>query len=153
MTIRVPTWVAATLLCLAPATALPLDWRASAGLGYQRADTWAPEAPRVSQPHLDISLALQLRGDIVAPTLFSYYGSVGWTRTTSSINGADTVTYDAAVLSQAVGKPVRVQLSRKDEMAWENYGNLFAIDQRVGLDKDGNKAEVYFDTKTLAVVK
>ena len=40
------------------------------------------------------------------------------------INGADTVTYDAAVLSQAVGKPVRVQLSRKDEMAWENYGNL-----------------------------
>jgi CO/xanthine dehydrogenase Mo-binding subunit len=53
------------------------------------------------------------------------------------INGADTVTYDAAVLSQAVGKPVRVQLSRKDEMAWENYGNLFAIDQRVGLDGQG----------------
>ena len=40
-------------------------------------------------------------------------------------NGADTVTYDAALLSQAVGKPVRVQLSRKDEMAWENYGNAF----------------------------
>ena len=53
------------------------------------------------------------------------------------INGADTVSYDAAVLSQAVGKPVRVQLSRKDEMAWENYGNLFAIDQRAGLDANG----------------
>ena len=53
------------------------------------------------------------------------------------INGADTVSYDAAVLSQAVGRPVRVQLSRKDEMAWENYGNLFAIDQRVGLDASG----------------
>jgi CO/xanthine dehydrogenase Mo-binding subunit len=53
------------------------------------------------------------------------------------INGADTVTYDAAVLSQAVGKPVRVQLSRKDEMAWENFGNLFAIDQRAGLDASG----------------
>jgi CO/xanthine dehydrogenase Mo-binding subunit len=53
------------------------------------------------------------------------------------INGADTVTYDAAVLSQAVGKPVRVQLSRKDEMAWENYGNLFAIDQRVAVDANG----------------
>jgi CO/xanthine dehydrogenase Mo-binding subunit len=53
------------------------------------------------------------------------------------INGADTVSYDAAVLSQAVGKPVRVQLSRKDEMAWENYGNLFAIDQRVGVDANG----------------
>jgi CO/xanthine dehydrogenase Mo-binding subunit len=54
------------------------------------------------------------------------------------INGADTVSYDAALLSQAVGKPVRVQLSRKDEMAWENYGNLFVIDQRVGLDASGN---------------
>jgi CO/xanthine dehydrogenase Mo-binding subunit len=53
------------------------------------------------------------------------------------INGADTVSYDAAVLSQAVGLPVRVQLSRKDEMAWENYGNLFVIDQRVGLDPGG----------------
>ena len=38
------------------------------------------------------------------------------------INGADTVSYDAAILSQAVGRPVRVQLSRQDEMAWENYG-------------------------------
>ena len=56
------------------------------------------------------------------------------------INGADTVSYDAALLSQAVGKPVRVQLSRKDEMAWENYGNLFVIDQRVGLDGSGNIA-------------
>ena len=54
------------------------------------------------------------------------------------INGADTVSYDAAVLSQAVGKPVRVQLSRKDEMAWENYGNLFAIDQRAGIDASGS---------------
>ncbi len=54
------------------------------------------------------------------------------------LNGADTVTYDAALLSQAVGKPVRVQLTRKDEMAWENYGNAFVIDQRAGLDAQGN---------------
>lgn len=53
------------------------------------------------------------------------------------INGADTVSYDAALLSQAVGKPVRVQLTRKDEMAWENYGFAFVIDQRVGLGADG----------------
>jgi CO/xanthine dehydrogenase Mo-binding subunit len=53
------------------------------------------------------------------------------------INGADTVSFDAAVLSQAVGKPVRVQLSRQDEMAWENYGVAFVIDQRVGLDAAG----------------
>jgi nicotinate dehydrogenase subunit B len=54
------------------------------------------------------------------------------------INGADTVSYDAALLSQAVGKPVRIQLTRKDEMAWENYGLAFVIDQRVAVDKDGN---------------
>lgn len=53
------------------------------------------------------------------------------------INGADTVSYDAALLSQAVGKPVRVQLTRKVEMAWENYGFAFVIDQRAGLDAGG----------------
>jgi nicotinate dehydrogenase subunit B len=53
------------------------------------------------------------------------------------INGADTVTYDAALLSQAVGRPVRVQLTRRDEMAWENFGNAFVIDQRAGLDATG----------------
>jgi nicotinate dehydrogenase subunit B len=55
------------------------------------------------------------------------------------LNGADTVTYDAALLSQAVGKPVRVQLTRKDEMAWgENYGFAFVMDERGGLDAAGN---------------
>jgi nicotinate dehydrogenase subunit B len=54
------------------------------------------------------------------------------------INGADAVTYDAALLSQAVGKPVRVQLTRRDEMAWENYGNAFVLDERAGLDAQGN---------------
>jgi nicotinate dehydrogenase subunit B len=53
------------------------------------------------------------------------------------LNGADTVSYDAALMSQAVGKPVRVQLSRRDEMAWENYGTAFVIDQRVALDASG----------------
>jgi nicotinate dehydrogenase subunit B len=52
-------------------------------------------------------------------------------------NGADPVSYDAALLSQAVGKPVRVQLARKDEMAWENYGFAFVIDERVALAADG----------------
>ena len=54
------------------------------------------------------------------------------------LNGADTVSYDAALLSQAVGKPVRVQLSRSDEMAWENYGFAFVIRQRAGLDAQGD---------------
>jgi CO/xanthine dehydrogenase Mo-binding subunit len=53
------------------------------------------------------------------------------------VNGADTVAYDAALLSQAVGRPVRAQLSRADEMAWENYGYAFVIDQRIGIAADG----------------
>jgi CO/xanthine dehydrogenase Mo-binding subunit len=53
------------------------------------------------------------------------------------INGADTVSYDAALLSQGVGRPVRVQLSRQDEMAWENYGFPYVIDQRIGIDAKG----------------
>jgi CO/xanthine dehydrogenase Mo-binding subunit len=53
------------------------------------------------------------------------------------LNGADTVSFDAALLSQAVGRPVRVQLSRRDEMAWENYGYPYVIDQRAGVDAAG----------------
>jgi CO/xanthine dehydrogenase Mo-binding subunit len=53
------------------------------------------------------------------------------------INGADTVCYDAGLLSQAVGRPVRVQLTRKDEMAWENYGLPFVIRQSAGIDASG----------------
>jgi CO/xanthine dehydrogenase Mo-binding subunit len=54
------------------------------------------------------------------------------------INGADTVAYDAALLSQAVGRPVRVQLMRRDEMAWENYGLAFVTDEQAGVDRSGN---------------
>ncbi|MGH9162121.1 MAG: molybdopterin cofactor-binding domain-containing protein [Vicinamibacteraceae bacterium] len=53
------------------------------------------------------------------------------------LNGADAVSYDAALLSRAVRKPVRVLLSRMDEMAWENFGSAYVIDQRVGVDAEG----------------
>ena len=58
------------------------------------------------------------------------------------LNGADTVSYDAALMSQAVGRPVRVQLSRKDEMAWENYGTSYVIDQRVAVNGTGADATI-----------
>jgi len=54
------------------------------------------------------------------------------------LNGADTVSFDAAVLSQAVNRPVRVQLSREDEMAWENFGSACVIEQRAGIDQSGS---------------
>jgi nicotinate dehydrogenase subunit B len=53
------------------------------------------------------------------------------------LNAADTVSYDAALLSQAVRRPVRVQLTRKDEFLSENYGSPCAIEQRVAVDAKG----------------
>jgi nicotinate dehydrogenase subunit B len=53
------------------------------------------------------------------------------------INASDTTSYDAALLSQAVQKPVRVQLTRKDEFISENYGNACVIDQQAGIDANG----------------
>ncbi|HXN22589.1 MAG TPA: molybdopterin cofactor-binding domain-containing protein [Candidatus Dormibacteraeota bacterium] len=51
------------------------------------------------------------------------------------LNGADTVCFDAALLSQAVGKPVRVQLTRKDEMtSGESFGPAYVVDLRAALD-------------------
>jgi len=53
------------------------------------------------------------------------------------LNGADAVSFDAAVLSQAVGKPVRLQFSRRDEMMWENLGSACVIEHRAGLTPEG----------------
>jgi len=56
------------------------------------------------------------------------------------LNGADAVSFDAAMLSQAVGKPVRLQYSRQDEMMWENLGAACVIEQRASLDAGGKIA-------------
>jgi nicotinate dehydrogenase subunit B len=77
-----------------------------------------------------VAMLLGLRPDNVRVVFTRGSGCYG-------INGADTVAYDAALMSQAVGKPVRVQLSRRDEMAWENYGFAYVIDQRAGISADG----------------
>ena len=53
------------------------------------------------------------------------------------LNAADTVSYDAALLSQAVHKPVRLQLTRQDEFISENYGSACVIEQQAALDATG----------------
>ena len=58
------------------------------------------------------------------------------------VNGAGHVSYNAALMPQAVGKPVRVQLARQDEMAWENYGLAYVVNQRVALDAEGTEYHV-----------
>ena len=53
------------------------------------------------------------------------------------LNGADAVSFEAAVMSQEVGRPVRLQFSRQDEMGWENYGNACLVEHRAALDEAG----------------
>ena len=54
-------------------------------------------------------------------------------------NGADPAAYDAALLSQAVGKPVRMQYTRRDEMTGaEHYGHATVSNETVGLDANGS---------------
>lgn len=52
-------------------------------------------------------------------------------------NGSDDVAADAVILSQAVGRPVRVQWSREDEFVWEPKAPAMVMDVRGGLDAQG----------------
>jgi CO/xanthine dehydrogenase Mo-binding subunit len=49
------------------------------------------------------------------------------------LNGADAVSFDAAVLSQAAQRPVRLQFARQDEMMWENLGAACVTEHRAAL--------------------
>jgi nicotinate dehydrogenase subunit B len=62
-------------------------------------------------------------------------------------NCADDVSADAVLLSRAVGRPVRVQLTREQEHAWEPKGTAQLIDVNGGLDADGNVAAYDFATR------
>jgi len=50
----------------------------------------------------------------------------------------DDAAQSAAILSQAVGAPVRVQFMRWDENGWDNYGPPQMTDVRGGIDAAGN---------------
>jgi len=53
-------------------------------------------------------------------------------------NGADDVAFDAVLLARAVeGRPVRVQWSREDELAWAPMGAAMAIAVEADLDAGG----------------
>lgn len=51
--------------------------------------------------------------------------------------GCDDATADAALLSQEVGRPVRVQWMRQEENRWEPMSPAMVIDVRAGLDAQG----------------
>jgi CO/xanthine dehydrogenase Mo-binding subunit len=50
---------------------------------------------------------------------------------------ADDAALDAALLSQAVGRPVRVQWMRADEHGWDHFNPAMIYDLRAGLDSSG----------------
>jgi nicotinate dehydrogenase subunit B len=56
-------------------------------------------------------------------------------------NGADDVAFDAARLARAAaGRPVRVQWSRADELAWSPFGSAMVVDLEADLDASGEIA-------------
>jgi len=52
-------------------------------------------------------------------------------------NGSDDAAADAALLSQSLGRPVRVQWSRADEHGWEPKGVAMVMDVSGGIDEGG----------------
>ena len=63
-------------------------------------------------------------------------------------NGADDVAADAALLSQAVGRPVRVQWSREDEHAWEPEGPAMLFEMAGAVGTDGRISAWSYDAWT-----
>jgi len=53
-------------------------------------------------------------------------------------NGADPVVIDAAIMSQQLGAPVRVQWMRADEHGWDPKGPATIHQMQGGLDSNGN---------------
>lgn len=62
-------------------------------------------------------------------------------------NGSDDVAADAALLSQAVGRPVRVQWTREDEHVWEPKGPAMFFEM-AGAVADGKVAAWTYDAWT-----
>ncbi len=124
----------------------PYHMHASIGPSCALADV-RPEGVRVwsgtQNPHLlrvDLSFLLGLPEsdiDLIRMEAAGCYGR----------NCADDVTADAVLLSRAVGGPVRVQLTREQEHAWEPKGAAQLMDVNGGLDADGNVAAYDFATR------
>jgi nicotinate dehydrogenase subunit B len=78
-----------------------------------------------------IATALGLPPTSVRVEVFRASGNYGH-------NTYDDVSIAAALMSQAIGKPVRVQFMRWDEHGWDNFGPAQATDVRAGIDARGN---------------
>ncbi|OLF52907.1 xanthine dehydrogenase family protein molybdopterin-binding subunit [Pseudomonas chlororaphis] len=99
---------------------------AVARIDAERTEVWSG----TQNPHelrKDIALLLKRAPQQVAIHRMEASGCYGR-------NGADDVAADAALLAQAVGRPVRVQLMREQEAGWEPKGTAQLMQVRGGLD-------------------
>lgn len=124
----------------------PYQMHASIGPSCSVADVQG-ESVRVwsgtQNPHIlrsDLALLLALpesQIDVIRMEAAGCYGR----------NCADDVSADAVLLSRAVGRPVRVQLTREQEHEWEPKGTAQLIDVNGGLDAHGSVAAYDFATR------
>ena len=120
---------------IGPSCALA-DWH---GHGQARAMTvWAgTQNPHVLRADLATLMGLPDTAiDVVRMEAAGCYGR----------NCADDVAADAALLSRAVGAPVRVQLTREQEHLWEPKGAAQLMQVDGGLDAEGRAVAYDFQT-------
>jgi nicotinate dehydrogenase subunit B len=84
----------------------------------------------VYQLRAAVATALNVKPETVRVNYVEASGCYG-------LNGADDVSLGAALISQAVGKPVRLQFMRADEISFENFGTPMVMTLRAGLDSAG----------------
>ena len=121
---------------IGPSCALA-DWQAPAG-APPRATVWAG----TQNPHAlraDLALLTGLPATAIAVLRLEAAGCYGR-------NGADDVAADALLLARAVGRPVRVQLTREQEHVWEPKGAAQLMQVRGGLAADGRPLGYDFAT-------
>ena len=124
---------------IGPSCALA-DWRGAATVDPQapRATVWAgtqnPHALRADLARLTGLADVQI--EVIRLQAAGCYGR----------NCADDVAADALLLSRAVGRPVRVQLTREQEHLWEPKGAAQLMTVRGGLTADGAPAAYDFAT-------
>jgi nicotinate dehydrogenase subunit B len=124
----------------------PYQMHASIGPSCALADVGADQVrvwSGTQNPHIlraDLALLLQRSEadiDVIRMEAAGCYGR----------NCADDVSADAVLLSRAVGRPVRVQLTREQEHAWEPKGTGQLMDVNGGLDANGGVGAYDFATR------
>ncbi|RYF31374.1 MAG: xanthine dehydrogenase family protein molybdopterin-binding subunit, partial [Comamonadaceae bacterium] len=121
---------------IGPSCALA-DWQPQDDGGIQLRVWAGTQNPHVLRADLAKLMAVgDVQVDVVRMEAAGCYGR----------NGADDVAADAALLARAVGAPVRVQLTREQEHAWEPKGAAQLMDVNGGLDAAGAIAAYDFET-------